>query len=789
MLKTTLARFAQTGICIRPRMALRGLILVTLAMASSLASAQTPDITGIIVDASGNPVAGASIAIEGAEATISDDHGRFSLHLAAGDWTLRISHPDYGPTRQAVTVNNSSVELEIRLQAPTSLHESVTVVGIRAGKNTPVTQRNMDRDEIDAHSYGQDIPALLQLTPSITSSSDAGTGSNYSTFSLRGIQQTRINLTLDGAPLNDPAEHALFFNNFHDFSSFVDSIQVQRGVGTSSVGSPSFGGSVNFATAPPSPVSRGDVRLGAGAYDTQRVSFGYETGLFGNGFSVSGRFSGAGTDGYRDNSGTEHRTFYLKAAWQGERSALKLTAFTGNEKTQLAFLAVDPDTLRENRRFNPLAEQERDDFDQRFAQLKYSRALNDDTLLTASVYTNGADGWFRLFGDPVAQTDLLEFAIDQSFWGSMFTLTKTTDNAESTVGVHYNDFSGDHTLDLGSSRLYKNTGFKQTLNAFAKSEQRRGRWLLFGDLQLRWAEFSYHGDIDLGSVDWLFVDPKVGARYRVSNALSLYGSLGRAQREPARLDLLAGEDNATVRHDLEATKPEEVLNVEIGVNLETSQLALAVNAYAMEFSNEIALTGELSEVGLPVRRNVADSYRRGLEIDLRWSPVRNWTLLHSMNLSRNRISEWTQFFDVFDAGGAWVGSEARTFRDVKPLLSPQAVANLGLEWQRRDTSIGLLGRYVAASQLDNTDRPDLRLPSYTNLDLRASLALSRWWRTGRPRLKIFVNNVFDNADQFPSGYSYQFINRDPGGQDTLDGIPFFFPLATRNVIMSLEIDL
>jgi iron complex outermembrane receptor protein len=670
-----------------------------------------------------------------------------------------------------------------------SVEETITVIGIRAGDEVPVTKRNMDREEIEALSYGQDVPALLQYTPAMTWYSDSGIGSNYSYFSMRGIQQTRINMTFDGAPLNDPAEHAVYFNNFHDFANTVDSIQIQRGVGTSSVGSPSYGGSVNFASGPLAQSRQGDLRLVYGSYDTMRASVAYESGVFDNGIAVSGRLSFADTDGYRDNSGNRQRTLFFNAGWQGERSSLKLVSFFGNVETQLAFLAVDPETLRENRRFNPLDEAERDDFGQDFAQLQYTRAFGDDMLLTASLYYNGADGWFRLWDDPETKTELLQFGIDQSFVGTMVTVSKSGERLSTTLGVHYNDFSGDHSLDTEENRIYENTGFKETANAFGKMEYRLGSWLVFGDLQLRWAEFSYQGDIDLGSVAWSFLDPKIGARRLISPQMSVYASLGRAQREPSRMDLLLGEDNATVPHDLEAVRPEEVLDFEVGVDLNTPRLALQANLYAMEFTNEIALTGELSEIGLPLRRNVDDSYRRGLEVDLKWVLARHWSLLHSANLSRNRISEWTQFYDVYDEQGTWVDSEPITYRDVPPLLTPDVVVNLGAEWARRDISVALMGRYVADSHLDNTGLDEFRLPAYTNLDLRASVGLGRWWSAAQPRLVLFVNNLFDNQDQYPSGYSYQFINRDGTGADTLDGIPFYYPLATRNVVVSLELDL
>ena len=748
---------------------------------------QSARVHGVVLDPTGAPAANATVAV-GARHVTTDADGRFSIGVEDGDREFVVRHPAYQELRRVVTVAGVDVEIELRLQWVTAVRESVTVTGIRAGERMPVTKRNMDRAEIDKLDYGQDVPQLLQYTPSMNWYSDSGVGSNYSYFSMRGIAQTRINMTFDGAPLNDPAEHALYFNNFHDFASTVDSIQIQRGVGTSSVGSPAFGGSVNFASRTPSPEPRLDGRVVLGSYATARASVGYQTGVFDNGLYLGGRFSFARTDGYRDNSGTEHNTLFLNGGWRGERASLTFVGFSGREQSQLAYLAVEPEVLAENRRFNPLTEQDRDDFGQDFAQVKYTQAVGERSLLTASLYYNGAAGWFQLWDDPVAQTDLLRFGIDQGFFGSMVTFTTTTDRLSGTFGVHYNDFSGDHFLDSAAAgRLYVNTGFKRTANGFGKIEYDLGRTILFGDLQVRWAEFSYQGDVDLGAVNWTFVDPKLGVRRILSPRLSLYGSVGRAQREPGRLDMLLGEDNATVAHDLEAVRPEKVIDFESGINYNSPRLALQVDVYAMEFTDEIALTGELSAIGLPLRRNVESSYRRGIEVDLKWMPLLDWAVVHSLNLSRNRISEWTQFYDVFDESGNWIGSEPLTFTGVPPLLTPSVILNLGVEYSRGATNIALIGRYVAHSQLDNTGLEAFRTPSFATLDLRASQGLGRWWPGAAPTVRLFVNNLLNNKNLLPSGYSYQFINRDAAGNDSLDGIPFFYPLATFNASLVLEL--
>lgn len=781
------------GIRVRLRLRRTGIILslsvlAVIAGAATTAVAQplsqdTAPLIGTVVDPDGRPVAGARVTLgDTGGVAITDAGGRFELAARSGATTLRIRHPAFAPLELSLAPEAARDSLELTLAWPVSLAESITVMGIRADEETPVTRAELSHERIQTLSFGQDVPALLEVTPSVTSYSDSGSGSNYSYFTIRGIQQTRINITLDGAPLNDPAEHALYFNNFHDLTSAVDSIQVQRGVGISTVGAPAYGGSVNFVSPAPAERAGGDARLVLGSFDTRRASIGLHSGPLGGGFSLGGRFSYSSTDGYRDHSGSEHHTLFVHGGWQDERSSLRLTGFLAEERSDMAFLAVEPEVLADDPRFNPLDEAERDEFGQDFAQLKYTRSTGERGLWTASLYYNRADGFFLLWDDPVAQTALLDFGVDQSFWGSMLTYSTGGERLWTSFGVHYNDFSGDHTLDVGGARAYSNTGFKNTANAFAKAELRLGGTLLFGDLGFRWARFAYEGDLDLGAVDWTFVDPRVGVRHWLSDRLSLYASVGRAQREPARLDLLAGEDNASVRHDLEAVRPESVVDVEAGVGFRTETLAVQANVYAMEFTDEIALTGELSDVGLPIRRNVDRSYRRGIELDLRWRPTGEWSVFHTVNLSRNRIRSWTQYTDVYDADFSYLGSEPLTYRDVPPLLTPERIANLGVEWSQGDLVLGGTLRHVAASHLDNTGLDRFTIPEYTRVDLRGVVEL------GRPRLRLFANNVLDAEDHYGSGYSYQFLVQDGSGATALDGIRYFYPLADRSLMAILEVD-
>ena len=417
---------------------------VLLGCALGLAAAAEPGaaITGTVVDHNGEPVGGAAVTARGTVLAITAVDGTFEARLKPGPVELEVSHPAYRTATRQLVVDTQLLNLRFELSPALSATESITVTAIRAGDEAPVTVTNLSSDELETLRYGQDAPKLLQSTPSVTWYSDSGIGSNYSYLSLRGIGQTRINMTFDGAPLNDPAEHAVYFNNFHDFLSTVDSVQIQRGVGTSTVGSPSFGGSINFASRALSQIPGGQARLSVGSYDTVRASAAFESGALGDGFAIQGRVSYANTDGYRDNSGSEHITVFLNGEWRSDRSTLKLVSFFGNEKSQLAWWAVDPDTLADNPTFNPMGEEERDDFGQDFVQLQYTLALDSTSTLVAQVYSNSADGVFHQWDDPYARNVFLDFGIDQQFVGGMVTVSRSTEQLRASAGVHYNDFSG-----------------------------------------------------------------------------------------------------------------------------------------------------------------------------------------------------------------------------------------------------------------------------------------------------------------------------------------------------------
>jgi len=773
-----------------PRSTMRALtILAFLTSAvpglSRAAVAGDAAVAGVVSDAAGAPLPGASVALGGREGR-TDAEGRWSLSVETGPQLLEVSLHGFLTARREIQVTAGLGPVNVALVRSPRLTESVVVQAVRAEERTPVTKTDIDREQIEAVNRGQETPFLLGPTPSANVSSDNGLAAGYSYFNLRGITQTRLNITLDGVPLQDPEDQALYFSNFGDFASAVDSVQIQRGVGTSSYGSASYGGSVNFASVNPADELRLQGQLTGGSFGTGRGTLALDSGPIGGGFTLYGRVSAQNTDGFREHSGVDQRALYFGATRQDERSLFKVFGFVGREKTQLAYLATDEATLEDDLRFNPLSPAEEDDFGQDFVQVQYTRLVGDSTTLMAQGYYNGAQGWFRI--EDWLSDDLQEFAIDGHFVGVILGATHQAESVALNWGAHVNDFTRDHWMDIvGGARQYRNTGLKNEASTFLKASWDVGRVQAWGDAQLRYARFEYRGDQDLGAVDWTFFNPRAGVRFDPTPTVGLYAFVGRMSREPARSDMLLGEDNATVVHDLRAVAPEKVLDVEAGVEVRRGGLRLSADAYSMDFEDEIALTGELSEIGLPVRRNVPRSFRRGVEMAVEWRLSPAWRVLGTASLSHNRIEEWTQYYDVYDADGAWVDSASIVHRDVPPLLTPEVLLNASLDWTPSPTIGASLGaRWVSESQLDNTGNPDFRTPAWFNLDARLSLSLARWVKAGEPRIRVQGTNLLSNERLWPSGYSYLYLVRG-GSEPVLEGTSYYYPLATRSVFVTLDV--
>ena len=736
--------------------------LIAVAFSLLFSTALFADtLRGVVTAPDGQPLAGVSIAVNELSRVTGGD-GRFAFDLPAGTYRLRARRDSFKTQTLDVTTSQN-----VTIAMTPALAENIIVSGIRADVETPVTKTDLTRADIEKNYYGQDIPMLLRETPSINTYAEGGIGgAGYSYITLRGISPTRLNFTFDGVPLADSEDMGTYFVDLPDLAHSLDSIQVQRGVGTSTVGSPSFGGSINLESIALSQDRSTDAWVGGGSYGTKLSSVAYQTGALPDGFAAYGRVSFQETSGFREHSGVSQHNFFFSGAKQNQDSQWKLTGFSGRESQHESFNATDEATLQTDFRNNPLSPADRDSFGYNLGELQYMRAN-----MTASVFFQRGYGWYRL--------DQNQYGLDGRLFGSMLTYTATWRGITANYGAHMNHFRRYHTLDDPSGmRQYTNYGDKNEANGFAKFTHDAAKWRLYADAQLRSTDFHYHGDVHVDPIRWTFFNPKIGARYDLTQRSGLYGSIGLSHREPTRNDLFQGEDNATISHDLHAVKPERLLDFEAGWDFRGSRGSIAANLFAMEFHNEIAATGELSDIGLELRRNVDRSYRRGLEIDNALQIAPSVRLRGNASISRNRIKSWTQFYDVYDAAGNIVASRPLTFFNVHPIVTPSLIVNQSIDYTAtpRLTLTGT-GRYVGKSYLDNTNNNSFTTPSFFDLDGTIAFNVAR-----STRLSLQANNVLNSKHIFPNGYSYLFIT--PAG--SIDGIRYFYPQATRNFVITLD---
>lgn len=757
-------------------------LLLLLALAGPAAGATTVpvaatrqaaaiEVAGRVLNASREPLAGATVRAAGATVT-TDADGRFRLSLP-GPATLTVTRGGFAPLSLMVTRDEAALEVvlvplggEASRRATAQDLEGLTVTAVRASGEAPIAQTTLDRDRIARDYTGQDIPLTLRQAPSVTAFSESGSLLNYSYFRLRGIDQSRINITLDGVPLNEPEDQQIYFSDFPDLTSSIEGMQVQRGVGTSTFGQAAFGGSVNFASKALAGTERGaTVRAAAGSFGTASATLEARSGTLPNGLAVSGRLSGMRSEGYREGSSSAGNSAFVSAGYVGNRDLLKFTATTGLERNGQSYQAVTREELDANPRVNPLAGVG-DHYRESMAMLSWTRLLSSTTSAGLTAYGFGTRGWYDY---PTGGPERAYRWNTASRWGGVIAALHTT-AGRLTIdgGAHGMRYSKDHEFadrpDL-SFPGYANTGFKTEASAFAKLKLDLGVATLFGDAQVRTAEFRYEPTEGYGletvSQRWTFVNPKVGVTVQATPRVSLFASFGTTGREPTRGDLFAGADDITpedaaVLLPLDRVRPEHVNDLEAGITWSLPRLVVSVNGYDMRFRDEIARTGATTPLGYDLRANVGRSTRRGIEVDASWAVSATLDAGGSLTVSRNRIEEY-----VDEGSGT-------TYRDIEPILTPAVLFSHRLTWR---ASGGLTltadGRYQGRSFLAPTGDEDLTAPPFYVLDGGAVFTM------GGRAIHIQGRNLL-NRLAFPSG-------------DVSGGVPRFFILAPRSVDVLLQV--
>jgi iron complex outermembrane receptor protein len=736
--------------------------LVALVLAPVSARGQSFVVGGRVIDARTQaPLAGVTVrSASRGDSTLTAADGRFRLTLARAT-SIAAQRVGFATIERTVAPGDSTLVIALPPSAGPQSLEALTVTAVRGGANAPVAQTTLDRARLERDYAGQDVPLSLRQAPSVTAYSESGSLSNYSYFRLRGVDQSRINITLDGVPLNEPEDQQIYFADFPDLTSSVQSVQIQRGVGTSTYGQAGFGGSVNFASrALAGSMRGGELQLGGGSFGAARATLSAMSGQLPNGMAFSARLSGLRSDGYRRGGTNAANGALVSGGYFGDRDVVKITASTGLERNGQVYSAVPDSVLRRDPRFNPL-DGVGDKYRESFATVSYTRFLTPNASAGLTAYGFDTRGFYDY---PSGGPERALRYRSASQWGGIVAAAHVSRGVLSLDGgAHASTYAKDHAFDARPDLeypAYANTGHKTEGSAFTKASVALGRVSLFGDLQVRTVEFRYDPTAGYGlaqsSERWSFVNPKAGLTLRAGPGVTLYGSFGTTGREPTRGDLFAGADDVTPDDapallPLTRVRPEHVNDLELGAEIVRGPVAVTMNVYDMRFRDEIARTGGTTPLGYDLRSNVGRSYRRGMEVDAAWTIVPSLDVGATAAVSRNRIAAYRD------------EATATTYRDVEPILTPTFVGGHRLTWRAAPwLTLTGDGRYQARSFLAPTGDSRLTAGAFYVLDGGAALTLA-----GRT-LSLQGRNLLDR-------HAY------PTGDVSSRGVPRYIILAPRSI--------
>lgn len=802
------------------------------------------EVTGKITDKDGAALIGATVQLmETKQGTATDFDGNFSItSISPGNYTLSISYVGYETSTRNVTVQSgqpNKINLSL-VQSPVAF-DQIIVRSTRATEKLPITFTNLEKEAIEANNLGQDIPFLLKWTPSTVVNSDAGTGIGYTGLRIRGIDPSRINVTLNGIPLNDSESQGVFWVNMPDFASSTDNIQIQRGVGTSTNGPAAFGASLNLNTSVIHREAYGRINTTVGSFGTRKGNIAFGTGLIGDKFTIDGRLSKIDSDGYIDRASVDLSSYYLSGAYVGRKSSLRLNLFSGHEITYQAWNGVpaqfldNPEFDESFRTFNSAGTQrpgephdnEVDDYMQSHYQLLFNSQLtpNWDLSLTGN-YTRG-QGFFELYkggasferynispfeigGEIISETDLIERRwLDNDFYFTSAAANYSSSDQKLNVnlGTAFSLYKGDHFGEViwarfsgnteQDNRYYENDATKTDFNLFTKASYGlTNKLTAFVDLQYRNVGYEFLGFDNDGSdvtqnVSFNFVNPKLGLTYEIAPKTSLYAYFGVGNKEPNRSDFTDTTPNSRPTH-------ETVYDTELGIKKQWQKAAIEANLYFMDYNNQLVSTGQINDVGEYTRVNIKDSYRAGLEIVGGVQLTKQLNLDAAITLSDNKINGFTEFVDSWDTGI----QESIEHGKTDLAFSPSTIFNAGLNYnvfpasKNQDLTLGVNTKYVGKQFIDNTSNQNTSLPSYTFSDFRVSYTF-RTTFIEEIGLTLLVRNLFD-AKYISSAWTYRYISAGYDGRpddpstrleqgDTYN-LTGYYPQAGRNFLLGLTLN-
>ncbi len=785
------------------------------------AFAQT-QINGMVTGDDGQGIAYASVTLgEFGFGTRANEQGSFELKgVSEGEQHLRVACVGYATLDTSINMLAGGITLTLQLRTDPHQLREVEVNALRAGDGSPFAQNTVTYKELQKVNTGVDMPLLLDQLPSVVTTTDAGTGFGYTGIRIRGSDATRINVTVNGVPLNDAESQAVYWVDLPDLATSTEDIEVQRGVGSSTNGPGAFGGSINVRTTAVNKEPNASVSVFGGSYGTQRYTASLGTGLINPGskpasgrFSFDGRISSIASDGYIVRASAKLRSYFLQGAWIGRKRSLRFITFTGHEVTYQAWNGVPKEVLDTNRTWNEFTYANQvDDYTQTHYQLLFDQQLGERTDMNVTLFRVEGKGFYEEYKQsevitdygitpPPADSGSVELAptalirrrwLDNTLNGMNLAIRHKQGRTELTLGANAMRYDGQHfgqvlwagayAIPVPPFAYYTDDARKVEANAFIKGLHRVNEKVeLFAEAQIRGVRYDYNGfaqqlTLERQRASLTFFDPKVGVQWRPGQGQRAYASFAVGNKEPGRDDFVSAVPGSRPR-------AETVYDTELGLEQRTSRSTIAIGLYSMVYEDQLVSTGKLNDVGLYARTNVPNSFRQGIELQARMMFTSRLTIGGNATFSRNRIRNFTDFADDYDNGG----QRATALGQTDIAFSPNVIAGVEASYRiwsnaaRGHADITWIAKYVGGQFLDNTSSSERALDAYFVNDLRANVALTGVKATKSIDINLTVRNIF-SALYESNGWSYSYWY----GGERVSGVGYY-PQAPLNLLAGITV--
>jgi iron complex outermembrane recepter protein len=768
------------------------------------------NLTGIVVDNNNHILKSATVTISQKNfksKTQTDKQGKFSFTNLRSALNYNLLIEFVGMNIFDSTINlEKDVSLNVILEEATASLEPLEVSSIRASDKAPFTKTNISKNEIAKINVGQDLPFILNQTPSVTTTTDAGNGVGYTGIHIRGTDATRINVTLNGIPFNDAESLGTYFVDLPDFISSANSIQIQRGVGTSTNGAGAFGASINISTNEINKKAYAETDNSFGSFNTWKNTINLGSGLLGNHFTIDARLSRITSDGYIDRAFSHLRSFYTSAAYISNKNTLRLNIFSGKEKTYQAWYGIPFDSLQTNRTYNPAGTEkpgapynnQTDNYTQTHYQLFFDHDFNSKWKFNTALFLVRGKGYYEEYHadknlsdyglNDTSITDVVQrLWLDNYFYGQIFSLHYKTKKDELTIGGSWSEYDGKHYGRLVWSEVkipsdyqyYYFPATKTDKNIYAKwMHNLNNKWSTFADMQYRYVMHDMKGFEDNPTLfikrDFNFFNPKAGINYNY-NGWNAYLSYALAHKEPNRDDFEASlqqQPNAETLNDFEAA-----------IERKKRKYNFSATLYYMLYKDQLVLTGKINDVGSYTRINVPNSYRSGIELQA-GVVINSWMNINAnATFSRNKIKSFTEYLDNYDANYNYIDQQTAEHKNTDISFSPNNIAAATVTFiPLKNMQLNFVSKYISKQYLDNTSNNNRMLPSYFTEDFRLNYSLYKKL-FNQIDFIVAVNNIFNklyepNANTYPYIYDGEVVNDN-----------YYYPAAGTNLMIGVNVRL